>query len=109
MFKGRIRNRDLVQEALDELIQNEIDHNNFSWLLSEYHGVLRDVIQLSTTKTETMLDASLTASTLGCKINGSGGDGCMFAYCPGNTEDVALAIERSDGDAYIINQDTGVM
>jgi len=109
LFKGTIRNRDLLQQALNELKKKELDHNNIGRLLSEHHVVLRDVLQLSTPKIESMLDASLTAGALGGKINGSGGGGCMFAYCPGNTKEVALAIERSGGDAYIINQDTGVM
>ena len=109
LFKGTIHNRDLLQKALNELKKNELDHNNFGRLLSDHHRVLRDVLQLSTPKIESMLDASLTAGALGGKINGSGGGGCMFAYCPGNTKEVALAIERSGGEAYIINQDTGVM
>jgi len=109
LFKGTIRNRDLLQQALNELKKKELDHNNIGRLLSEHHVVLRDVLHLSTPKIESMLDASLTAGALGGKINGSGGGGCMFAYCPGNTKEVALAIERSGGDAYIINQDTGVM
>ena len=109
LFKGTIRNRDLLQQALNELKKKELDHNNIGRLLSEHHVVLRDVLQLSTPKIESMLDASLTAGALGGKINGSGGGGCMFAYCPGNTKEVALAIERSGGEAYIINQDMGVM
>ena len=71
LFKRTIPNRDLVQEAINELKKNELDHNNIGRLLSEHHGVLRDVLQLSTPKIEIMLEASLTAGTLGGKINAS--------------------------------------
>ena len=54
-----------------------------------------------------MMDAALNAGALGGKINGSGGGGCMFAYAPNNPEQVAEAIEKVGGKAYIVQKDEG--
>ena len=53
------------------------------------------------------MDAASNAGALGGKINGSGGGGCMFAYAPNNPEDVAEAIEKAGGKAYIVQKDEG--
>ena len=54
-----------------------------------------------------MIDAAMNAGALGCKINGSGGGGCMFAYAPNNPDAVVDAIEAVGGKAYLINADEG--
>ncbi len=97
-----INNRDILRSALSELEQGEKDHSRIGTLLSEHHTQLRDVLHVSTPKIEAMLDAALNAGALGGKINGSGGGGCMFAYAPTNPEEVAEAIEKVGGKAYII-------
>lgn len=108
LFEGTIHNRNLLEQALNELEKHTPDHEKIGRFLSDHHRVLRDVLQVSTPKVEAMLEAALDAGALGGKINGSGGGGCMFAYSPENAEEVVLAIERSGGKAYIIDQDTGV-
>jgi len=45
----------------------------------------------------------LNAGALGAKLNGSGGGGCMFAYAPGKQHEVAEAIERVGGKAFIVS------
>ena len=54
-----------------------------------------------------MIDAALDAGAYGAKINGSGGGGCMFAYAPESPEKVKAAIEAEEGEAFIINSDSG--
>jgi galactokinase len=54
-----------------------------------------------------MMDAASNAGALGGKINGSGGGGCMFAYAPSNPEQVAEAIEKVGGKAYIVQKAEG--
>ena len=108
LFEGTIHNRNLLQQALNELEKHTPDHEKIGRFLSDHHRVLREVLQVSTPKVEAMLEAALDAGALGGKINGSGGGGCMFAYSPENAEEVVLAIERSGGKAYIIDQDTGI-
>ena len=70
--------------------------------------MLRDLLKVSTDKIDRMIEASLDAGALGAKINGSGGGGCMFAYAPDNPLKIVDAINRSGGNAVIINGEDGV-
>ena len=107
LLEGTIRNRDLLRQALQILEKDQPDHELIGKLLFEHHSVLRDVLKVSTSKIETMLDAALNAGALGGKINGSGGGGCMFAMAPDNPQAVAEAIEKVGGEATIIQQGEG--
>ena len=55
-----------------------------------------------------MINAALDAGAFGAKINGSGGGGCMFAFAPHNPDEVAKAIEKAGGKAYIIQVGEGL-
>lgn len=107
LLAGTLENRNILREALPELRKEKLNHEMIGGLLTQHHKVLRDVLRVSTLKIETMLVAAIKAGALGGKINGSGGGGCMFAYCPDNPEVVAEAIEDAGGKAYIIYQDEG--
>jgi galactokinase len=107
LYKGTLKNRDLLKRALPELEKEEPNHESIGQLLSDHHQVLRDVLQVSTPKIEAMMDAASNAGALGGKINGSGGGGCMFAYAPNNPEQVAEAIEKVGGKAYIVQKAEG--
>ena len=107
LYKGTLKNRDLLKRALSELENEEPNHESIGQLLSDHHKVLRDVLKVSTPKIEAMMDAASNVGALGGKINGSGGGGCMFAYAPNNPEQVAEAIEKAGGKAYIIQHDEG--
>ncbi len=109
LYNNTIRNRDILRKTLPELEKNEPDYELIGQLLSERHVVLRDVLQVSTPKIEAMIDAALVAGALGGKINGSGGGGCMFAYAPSNPNEVAEAIEKVGGEAYIVTSDKGTI
>ena len=76
-------------------------------MLNRQHAILRDTLGVSTDKIETMLEAAIGAGAHGGKINGSGGGGCMFVYAPESAEEVAAAIERAGGKAYIVHVDKG--
>ena len=107
LLNGTLRNRHLLYEGLTELEKNDLDHASIGRLLYNHHQVLRDVLRVSTPKIESMMDAAMNAGALGGKINGSGGGGCLFAYAPENSDDVAAAIESVGGKAYIIHPDKG--
>jgi galactokinase len=107
LLHGTIRNRDLTREALALCDRPMLDHRRFGALLSEHQTVLRDVLRISTPKIDRMLSAALEAGAVGGKINGSGGGGCMFAYAPERPEEVAAAIERAGGRAYVVTPDEG--
>ncbi|MBD2701356.1 GHMP kinase [Spirosoma sp. BT702] len=110
LLKGTFSNRDILREALT-LLQTSgstsLNDVKFGQLLTEHQANLREAQQISTPKINRMLDAALAAGALGGKINGSGGGGCMFVYAPNNAEQVAEAIEREGGQAYIVSVDEG--
>ena len=107
LIQGTIKNRELLLRAFEEINKSEFDEKLFGGLLNEHHFVLRDVLKVSTPKIELMLKYALEAGAYGGKINGSGGGGCMFAYCPENPEEVKEAIEKTGGKAYIVYSSGG--
>lgn len=108
LLMGTLLTRDLTLEGKKLFQSGQFDHQRFGQLLSEQHRILREYHQISTPKIETMLEAALEAGALGGKINGSGGGGCMFAYCPGQGEEVVEALKRLDTHPFIIRIDEGV-
>ena len=50
-----------------------------------------------------MLKSALQVGAYGGKINGSGGGGCMIAYCPENPLETKKAIIKAGGEAHIVN------
>ena len=56
-----------------------------------------------------MLKSALKAGAYGGKINGSGGGGCMFAYCPENPLKIKRAIEAVGAKAYVVHPSIGTM
>ena len=107
LLSGTIKNRDLLFEAKKELNKPKLDQEFFGGLLSKHHSILRDDLRISTPKIELMLKSALEAGAYGGKINGSGGGGCMFAYCPNNPEEVRDAINNVGGRAHIVYADDG--
>jgi galactokinase len=108
LLMGTLLTRDFTVEGKDLFEEEEFDHKKFGELLTRQHKVLRDFLQTSTPKIDKMLDAALAAGALGGKLNGSGGGGCMFAYAPEKTEQVAEAIEKIGAKVHIIHVDEGV-
>ena len=107
LLSGTIKNRDLLFEAKKELNKPKLDQEIFGSLLSKHHAILRDNLRISTPKIELMLKSAQEAGAYGGKINGSGGGGCMFAYCPNNPEEVRDAINNVGGRAHIVYADDG--
>ncbi len=107
LLLGNIDNRDILREALTIIQAPVLDHKAFGNLLYRHQTNLREAQRISTPKIDRMLDAALDAGAYGGKINGSGGGGCMFAYAPEAPEQVAEAIIRAGGKAYIIHVDEG--
>jgi galactokinase len=107
LLAGTIRNRDITLEARKLFHTDSLDHRYVGTLLTEHQNVLRDILNISSPKIDGMLDAAMNAGAYGGKINGSGGGGCMFAYAPEHPEQVADAIERAGGKAYIVTMDEG--
>ncbi|MBE0460821.1 MAG: hypothetical protein IBX60_04215 [Candidatus Aminicenantes bacterium] len=107
LLKGTLLTRDLTMEGEKIFEKIPFDHDKFGRLLSQQHEILRDYIQTSTKKIDSMIEVSLKAGALGAKINGSGGGGCIFAYAPGKAEEVADALEKLGTKPLIIRIDDG--
>ena len=107
LLTGTLRNRDITRRALDLLSPASPDQNVLGRLLNDHQAELRDRLKISTPKIDRMIDAALAADALGGKINGSGGGGCMFVYCPQKPEEVAEAVRRAGGKAWVVHCDVG--
>jgi galactokinase len=107
LLKGTLMTRDLTAKGKILFESKVFDHKKFGQLLTQQHRVLRDYIQTSTPKIDKMIEEALNAGALGAKINGSGGGGCMFAYTPEKTEQVAEAIRKTGSEVSIIHVDEG--
>ena len=107
ILQGTIKNRDILRQALAELQSMHPNYPLIGRLLIKHHTILRDILKVSTSNIEAMLEAALNAGALGGKINGSGGGGCMFVYAPKNPEGVAEAIEKVGGKAHIVESTAG--
>lgn len=105
---ANIRNRDITRIALALFNGCGADAAELGPLLDAHHANLRDGLGISTPKIEALISAAKHAGASGCKINGSGGGGCMIACCPGAPELVAEAIENAGGKAYILKVCGGV-
>ncbi len=103
---AHINDRDLCKEAREILSRGEVKPERLGEMLTEHHHWLR-VLGVSTPKLDTLVEAALNSGALGAKLNGSGGGGCMFAYAPGKQHEVAEAIERAGGKAFIVSVTQG--
>jgi len=108
LLKGTLMTRDLTAQGKVLFESETFDHQEFGRLLTKQHHVLREYIQTSTPKIDKMIQEALNAGALGAKINGSGGGGCMFAYAPEKTEQIAEVIEKIGSEVRIIQVDEGV-
>ena len=104
---GTIRNRDILREAKNELKKEKIDRSYFGELLNEHQIILNKILKISTPKIDLMLKSAQQAGAYGGKINGSGGGGCMIAYCPENPTEIKHSIEKVGGKAHIVNMVKG--
>jgi galactokinase len=109
VVRSTLTNRDLALEARGVLKSWQKDSElHLGRLLSRHHKQLRDGLGISTPKIERMIAAAMEEGALGCKINGSGGGGCMIAYAPGREQQVAEAIQSAGGKAHIVSVSEGV-
>ncbi|MFA8344250.1 MAG: mevalonate kinase [Rhodothermaceae bacterium] len=108
LLKATVNNYKITLEADKLLSEENVDDKKIGDLLNKHHSILRDELKISTQKIDRMINAALEAGAYGAKINGSGGGGCMFAYAPENPKDVAEAIIKEGGRAFIVEPDSGV-
>ena len=107
LLGGTVKNRNITTAAKKVFETIPLDREKIGFLLNDHHKILRDVLSISTSKIDRMIDAALNAGAYGAKINGSGGGGCMFAYAPVEPEIVLDAIKKISKEAYIVYSDEG--
>jgi galactokinase len=107
LLRATVRNRDLTREGRELLRSPAPGAGELGAMLDEQHSILAGTLAISTPKIDAMIAAALDAGAAGCKINGSGGGGCMFAYAPESAGAVAAAIAGKGGAPYIVTVDAG--
>jgi len=107
LLRATLRNREITAKGKALLGTETVDPHELGELLNEQHSILGGVLGISTPLIDSMIDGAVKAGAAGCKINGSGGGGCMFAYAPGRAAEVAAAIESRGGRAFVVHIDEG--
>ena len=110
LAEGTRVNRDLESEWAGRMQAGPAGGPAMGAALTRHHGILRDVLGLSTPRIEAMLDAAMKAGAWGGKINGSGGGGCLFVLAPEQHVDnvVAAMMKAGAAGAWRVNPDEGV-
>jgi galactokinase len=105
VLHAQLVSRCLTRDAHAQLRNDSFDHQQFGHLLFKHYEQLRDGLRLSTPKIDRMIEAAMEAGALGAKTSGFGG---MFAYAPEKFREVAEAIVREGGKAYIVRVADGI-
>lgn len=105
--RANVINRLLTEQARMLFTSGNFSPDEFGNLLNLHHEQLADSLGVSTPKIEKLITEARKAGALGCKINGSGFGGSLVAYAPDNTQNVARAIEKAGGKAYMISISRG--
>ena len=89
-----------VYEAKDALLKGDFEKlGNFMNIQQEQEGILK----ADTKKIVELCNTSKIAGALGAKQMGAGGGGCMVAIAPGKQKEVASAINKAGGKAWIFD------
>ncbi len=109
VLSAAVDNYRILLEAKKLLSADAIDDEAIGKLISRHHANLRDGLNISTPRIESILDAAMANGALGGKINGSGGGGCGYIYA--KEEDCEAIMKAIEGLGYptkMLMQDTGV-
>jgi mevalonate kinase len=89
-----------VFEAKDALLKRDLNK------LGKYMNIQQEqerILKADTKKIVKLCNTSLKAGALGAKQMGAGGGGCMVAIAPGKQKEVASAIDKAGGKAWIFD------
>ena len=93
LWQATWRNAQLERQAAGEWHQAP---RLAGWMM-EHHVELRDGLLLSTPTLERMGQAAMDSGAWGWKVVGSGGGGCMIAWCPSNQAEAIHVALRAAG------------
>jgi len=104
-----IANQEITKKAFLEFRKPKPDIGKIGVLMTEHHNVLKNLLNITVPKIDTMIDASLRAGANGAKIVGSGGGGSIVAMAPPGKELEIINAILSAGalKAYEVTVDPG--
>lgn len=111
-IKKQIRDKDIKTLEAFRIIEEGVYQGKQALIDGDYSkvGRLMDIqqeqeiiLRASTEKILKLCESAKDAGALGAKQMGAGGGGCMLAIAPGKEEEVAQAIERAGGKAWIFD------
>ena len=109
MLRAIMNIKDLTLKGKDLFNDSVVDGPTLGKFLTRQHAILRDDLNLSIDRIESMIDGAMANGAYGCKINGSGEGGCILAICHADkVEQVMAGISKGKGKPYNVKLDTGV-
>ena len=99
----------ILREALRFFEKGQFLPAGFGQMIYRHHKNLRDGFGISTPTIERILDTAMEHGALGGKINGSGGGGCCYVYCPDreSAERVLDAVQAIGFPGMMLQPDQG--
>ncbi|TFG20651.1 MAG: hypothetical protein EU530_02455, partial [Promethearchaeota archaeon] len=105
--RATLNNRDITQQAYNELQKSNLDLEYLGELLNDHQKYLRDDYEVSVKKIDDMLSAGIQAGALGGKLTGAGMGGCVIMLAPEKQKEVATALTKAGGKGYVVDVDKG--
>ncbi|MBY9019589.1 MAG: hypothetical protein KGD67_00930 [Candidatus Lokiarchaeota archaeon] len=111
-IKRQIQDRDEITLKAFKEIERCVTQSKSALLNNDYQKLGRCMeiqqqqeifLGATTTKILKLCEAAKNAGALGAKQMGAGGGGCMLAIAPGRQNEVAKAIEKAGGKAWIFD------
>lgn len=108
-FEAAVRNHVITQQALTEFRKDTPDLATIGDLMSQHHGVLKNLLKITVPRIDTMIEAAMATGAYGAKIVGSGGGGSIVALAPpGKDQIIKNAILNAGAiDAYKVHVSGG--
>ncbi|WP_162558679.1 galactokinase family protein [Robertkochia solimangrovi] len=110
LFEAAIKNYDITRKAHKLLKEEVLDLEILGALMYDHHRLLSENIGVSVPLVDAMVTAAMKSGAFGGKIVGSGGGGCMVAWCaPDKSEEVIRAImDTGAADAFVVEVAKGI-
>ena len=108
-LEATIGNFDITKKALIEFKKETLDMNKIGDLINQHHHYLKNLLQITVPKIDSMIYAALNAGALGAKIVGSGGGGSIVVLSPKTKEKEIIKAIFAVGakDVYAVDIDPG--
>lgn len=101
--------RDVVRDGYHKMKKQEFKPEELAELINSHHHFQQNYFENVTNHMQKLILSAKNAGALACKLLGSGNGGSFLAYSPEKQKEVAQAIIRAGGNAYILYQDKGLI